>query len=168
MVDLDSDLRLDLLDQAEENIHELEQGFLNLENAEDVQPVVAELLRLTWIARDISNRLEFYSPTELICQLESVLFKLKNNDLVVCSDLIDLFLRCNDRLWVAFCQVRKDDQLNQDDSDLVQQLGEMMTNHWIDSDLTVAEQMAKLTSIRISRIIPLVEKLNFLRTKLGR
>ena len=98
MDDFDLEMQLGFLDEAKELLTSAERCFLCLEKSKDDPAVIEEIFRLAHNLKGSAGAVGFAELTEFAHHLESFLLKVKNQEIPVDSDVVNLLLACNDHL----------------------------------------------------------------------
>ncbi|MBX7231372.1 MAG: Hpt domain-containing protein [Bdellovibrionales bacterium] len=98
MDDFELEIKKEFLNEALINLEEVESSFMELEASKDSKPLLDKIFRLAHNLKGGSRAVGFGDIAEFTHQLESLVLKIKNDEIKLCSPLITLLLRSNDRL----------------------------------------------------------------------
>lgn len=117
MDELEQELKVCFLDEANQLIEDVEQSFLELENNREDLTIIEKIFRLAHNLKGSSRAVGFVQMAEFTHVFESLLLKIKNKELPVDSAAVSLMLRCVDHLrnWVAELKSNLDAFMNSDE-----------------------------------------------------
>lgn len=96
MDDFEKELKLGFLDEAKQAIDEVEQSFLILESNPKDKTVLDKIFRLAHNLKGSSKAVGFEQMGAFTHEFETLMLKLKNDEMPVLPQTITLMLRCND------------------------------------------------------------------------
>lgn len=96
MDDFEKELKLGFLDEALQAIEEVEQSFLTLEANPQDKTVLDKIFRLAHNLKGSSKAVGFEQMGAFTHEFETLMLKLKNGEMQVLPQTINLMLRCND------------------------------------------------------------------------
>lgn len=96
MDDFEKELKLGFLDEAMQAIEEVEQSFLVLESNPQDKGVLDKIFRLAHNLKGSSKAVGFEQMGAFTHEFETLMLKLKNGEMPVLPQTINLMLRCND------------------------------------------------------------------------
>lgn len=96
MDDFEKELKLGFLDEAMQAIEEVEQSFLVLESNPQDKAVLDKIFRLAHNLKGSSKAVGFEQMGAFTHEFETLMLKLKNGEMPVLPQTINLMLRCND------------------------------------------------------------------------
>lgn len=94
--DFEKELKLGFLDEAKQAIDEVEQSFLTLESNPKDKTVLDKIFRLAHNLKGSSKAVGFEQMGAFTHEFETLMLKLKNDEMQVLPQTITLMLRCND------------------------------------------------------------------------
>lgn len=94
--DFEKELKLGFLDEALQAIEEVEQSFLTLEANPQDKTVLDKIFRLAHNLKGSSKAVGFEQMGAFTHEFETLMLKLKNGEMQVLPQTINLMLRCND------------------------------------------------------------------------
>lgn len=117
MDELEQELKICFLDEANQLIEDVEQSFLALENNREDLAIIEKIFRLAHNLKGSSRAVGFVQMAEFTHVFESLLLKIKNKETPVDSAAVSLMLRCVDHLrnWVAELKGNLDASMNSDE-----------------------------------------------------
>lgn len=86
------------LEEAGEHLQGLNESLLTLEGAPDSREVLDEIFRSAHTLKGMSATMGFNRIAELTHEMENVLHKLRNNDLRLNQDILEVLFQCVDAL----------------------------------------------------------------------
>jgi len=103
MEDMEQSLRLTFIDEATQLLLEAEQSFLRLESSPHDLQNLDRIFRLAHNIKGSAKAVQFEELGIFMHEMESLLLRLKNNELIIDTNAIDLLLQCNDLLlaWIS-------------------------------------------------------------------
>lgn len=122
MDDLERELKVGFLDEAEQMLADAEQCFLSLETASSDQSIIDQIFRLAHNLKGTSRAVGFMNLAEFTHVFESLLLKIKSKEIQIERGLVDLLLKCNDHLKVCVQLLKMDLNGVVDHTELVTQL----------------------------------------------
>jgi len=108
MDDFEKEIKAGFLEEAAQLLADSEQAFLSLETAGDDPSIVDRLFRLAHNLKGSARAVGFDGIGEFTHQLESLLLKVKHNEIAIDAATITLLLRCNDHLKGMVDTLKKD------------------------------------------------------------
>ncbi len=138
MDDFEKEIKISFLEEAEQNLTDVEQCFLSLEQSSNDDSVLEKIFRLAHNLKGSARAVGFVEMGEFTHVLESLLLKLKTKEFSITSSIVSLLLRCNDCLvqWVE--TLKQDLDCKMDNAELKNELSEILANPQSEGD-TVAE-----------------------------
>lgn len=141
MIAIDDELKKLFLEEAAQLLEDTEQCFVALEKNGFDAPSIEKIFRLAHNLKGSGNAVGFQNIGELTHSLESVLLRIKNRNLDISKEVVDLLLNCNDRLSLMVTQLSDNTDATFDNLDLLNSLskyhiatGNDSENHLISSD----------------------------------
>lgn len=122
MDDFEKELREGFLEEASQLLTDAEQCFLALETAADDPSIIEKIFRLAHNFKGSANAVGFSDVGAFAHKFESLLLKVKNKELPVTTEIVNLLLRCNDHLTVSIATLREDLTARIDAPELAQEL----------------------------------------------
>jgi two-component system chemotaxis sensor kinase CheA len=121
-------LKAIFLEEAAQLLMDAEQSFLQLEVNPEACGIIDSIFRLAHNIKGSANAVGFSELGCFMHDLESVFLKIRNKELKISPELVDVFLRSNDLLchWIA--QLEKDPQAQVDYHPLLQRLQAINSN----------------------------------------
>ncbi len=110
------------LEEADEQLLQLDDGFLQLEKDPSNIETVKEVFRAAHTLKGSSATMGFAAITDLTHAMESLLDGVRNETIAADSAIIDLLLAANDALRKLIEQVRNSEPLKVDDESLARRL----------------------------------------------
>jgi two-component system chemotaxis sensor kinase CheA len=98
MDDFEKELKTGFLDEANQNIEEAEQAFLEIETKPNEPTIIDKIFRLAHNLKGSSKAVGFDQLGEFTHKFENLLLKIKNKELQINSSIVSLLLLCNDHL----------------------------------------------------------------------
>ena len=98
MDDFEKELKIGFLDEASQAISETEQCFLSLESDQNQADNINKIFRLAHNLKGSSKAVGFIQFGEFTHEFESLILKIKNNQLPVNKNIVSLLLEGNDFL----------------------------------------------------------------------
>ena len=98
MSDFDLEIKIGFLTEALENLNDVDGYFKKHETAQDAKPLLDKMFFVAHNLKGGSLSVGFKEIAELTHQLESLVLKIKKEDLPLTSDIIAILLRSNQRL----------------------------------------------------------------------
>lgn len=98
MDDFELEIQRVFLDEAKELLMNSEQCFLSLEKSSEDPAVIAEIFRLAHNLKGSAGAVGFTQLADFAHQLESFLLKIKNKELSINKEIVNLLLASNDHL----------------------------------------------------------------------
>lgn len=106
--DFEKELKLGFLDEAMQAIEEVEQSFLVLEANPQDKTVLDKIFRLAHNLKGSSKAVGFEQMGAFTHEFESLMLKLKNDELQVLPQTVNLMLRCNDYIRYMVESLKED------------------------------------------------------------
>lgn len=110
------------LEEADEQLQQLDDGFLQLEKDPSNMDTVREVFRAAHTLKGSSATMGFTEIAELTHAMESLLDGVRNETVAADSHIIDLLLSANDALRKLIEQVRNNESLHVEDETLAARL----------------------------------------------
>jgi len=120
--DLDREMKLSFIEEAEQLLDSAEKCFLDLESNSGDPRVIEALFRLAHNLKGTSRAVGFGEVAAFTHELENLLLNLKTGALQVDDETVDLLLKCNDRLKEMVEALRADLNASFDNSELMQMI----------------------------------------------
>lgn len=98
MDDFERELKTEFLEEASELLDGVEQAFLNLEADPASEEVINQIFRFVHNLKGTSRAVGFGEVAEFTHELENLILKIKNKEMVPGSEAVSLLLRCNDHI----------------------------------------------------------------------
>lgn len=108
MDDFELTLKSGFLEEASGLLADAEQCFLNLESSAGDCSVLEQIFRLAHNLKGSAKAVGFEDLSHFTHQLESLLLKIKKNEIPINSASVDLLLRCNDHVRMMIDGLRAD------------------------------------------------------------
>lgn len=108
MDDFELELKKGFLDEASQGIEEVEQCFLVLESTPNDVTILDKIFRLAHNLKGSSKAVGFNQLGEFTHVFESLLLKIKNNEISVSKETVSLLLQSNDHIKHFIEQLRAD------------------------------------------------------------
>src|SRR5687767_3769067 len=96
MDDFERELKVGFLDEAEQSLAETEQCFLGLESNPNDTEILNNIFRLAHNIKGSAKAVGFEQLAQFAHHFETFILKIKNGQLQVTSDAVNLLLACND------------------------------------------------------------------------
>lgn len=122
MDELERELKVGFLDEAAQLLEDAEQYYLQLETAADDPNIISAIFRLAHNLKGSGRAVGFSEIAEFTHVLESLLLKIKNNELKPDTGIVNLLLRCSDHLKAWMETLRGDLSASVDSAQLVSEL----------------------------------------------
>lgn len=122
MDDFELELKQGFLEEAAQGITDVEQCFLDLENNPKDLETINKIFRLAHNLKGSSRAVGFDHMGEFTHSFESFILKVKNQELPVTPQVINLLLRANDHLREMVGAYTQDLTANVNSSDLIHEL----------------------------------------------
>jgi len=142
----ENELKLGFLEEADQLLNDAEQCFLSLENAAGNPEIIEKIFRLAHNLKGSAGAVGFAEFAHFTHQLESFLLKIKKKEIQVQTDVVNLLLKCNDRLKEIVAGLRADLAAVFNNDDLISAMNAAMD--------PMAAQLANLTAERIEESAP--------------
>lgn len=153
------ELKKGFLDEAGQHLDDCEQAFLDLDNlqgdSEALGPILDQLFRLAHNLKGTSRAVGFGDIAEFTHELEEYLLKLKNRDLSVTDDCVDLLLECNDFLKSMISGLRLNLNARFDSSKLRSKIHDLIqgrVTHSFKPPVSLNVQKIEPTSVIIEKV----------------
>lgn len=168
MDDFELELKLGFLDEAATALADVEQCFLVLETQPSESSVIDKIFRLAHNLKGSSRAVGFDQMGTFTHQFESLLLKIKNQELTPTPQIINLLLRSTDHLvqWVE--ALRQDLNTSFDSEILIQELSSAcvgepskMTTHDSQPDEQEQQDVIELSEIEALTEILAEESIGF-------
>lgn len=125
MDDFEKEMKICFLDEATQLLEDAEQNFMALESSPDIK-VIENLFRLAHNLKGGARAVGFSDMAEFTHVLESLLLKLKNQEIAVESETVTLLLACSDHLRNSIGGLRGDFDFKMDSHDLLSRIHSQM------------------------------------------
>ena len=122
MDELELELKRGFLEEATQLLDETEQLFLSLQEKGADEDTLNGMFRMAHNLKGTSQAVGFAEIGEFTHKLENVILKLKNKELAVSDNVIDVLLACNDRVRYMIEELTKDLTASFDNSELIERL----------------------------------------------
>lgn len=126
MDDFELQMKKIFLDEAEQMLADTEQCFVTLETTGYNPEMIEKIFRLAHSIKGSSSAVGFTQFSGFTHQLESLLLKVKNREFDLTTDIVDVLLKCNDRLREMVAGLREDNNAQFDNSALVAVLASLL------------------------------------------
>lgn len=108
MDDLELELKMGFLEEADQLIQDAEQCFLEIESSPNDTKITDQLFRLAHNLKGSAKAVGFAELGDFTHLIESLLLKIKNGETSVQSTIVDLLLACKDQLQIMIEGLKKD------------------------------------------------------------
>lgn len=98
MDEFELELKQDFLTEASQLLDDSEQAFLNLESDKDNPELLDGIFRLAHNLKGTSRAVGFGQVAEFTHEMENLILKIKNREIVVTDHIVTVLLECNDHL----------------------------------------------------------------------
>lgn len=122
MDSFERDIKIIFLTEAREYTDQLEGLFLDLEKKNNDTAIVEHIFRIVHSLKGSSGAAGFDDIKVFFHTFESLLAKVKNQEIPVDKALINLFLKCNDHAVQSFTKLVDDLEARSENKDLVAQI----------------------------------------------
>jgi two-component system chemotaxis sensor kinase CheA len=106
--EFEQELKQGFLEEASQLVMETEQCFLVLESAPDDHGMLDKIFRLAHNLKGSAKAVGFDELGVFTHRVESLLLKLKNNEIKVDGSIVSLLLRCNDHIRLFLDSLKAD------------------------------------------------------------
>ncbi len=137
------------LDEASEQIEELNQNLLNLEREGYDKEIINEIFRTAHTLKSSAAFVGLEDLSNLAHKMEDLLQQVKDEKVTVTTGLVNLFFQCLDRIKVAVAQVSEGRMPEDNFSDLIESLLAYGAEHGGDAPVK-APAKAKSASVEAS------------------
>ena len=111
------------LEESKEHLHSLNEKLLILEKDPQDTAALNEIFRAAHTLKGMSSTMGFDDVADLTHHMENVLSDLKQGELAVSTDVVDILFACFDRLQMMIDQIEKGSSSpSSDNADLIQAL----------------------------------------------
>lgn len=86
------------IEESNEHVQSLNQSLLQLEKDPEDKDVLNEIFRVAHTIKGMAGTMGFTKMTKLTHDMENVLQAIRNNEINVTSDLVDVLFKCLDAL----------------------------------------------------------------------
>lgn len=122
MDDLELELKVGFLEEADQLLADAEQCFLEIEQKPQDQEIINQLFRLAHNLKGSAKAVGFAQLGEFTHLLESLLLKIKGGEVTVTTTVVNLLLACKDQLQFMLDGLRADLNATFDCEDLSRRL----------------------------------------------
>ncbi len=122
MSDFENELKICFLDEATQHLDDCEKCFLELEQGLNNPETILKIFRLAHNLKGASQTAGFANIGEFTHELENLLIKIKNNQIVITQETVTLLLECNDHLRFMVGILRKDLNAQIDHTELLEKV----------------------------------------------
>lgn len=122
MDELDKEMKLSFIDEARQLLEAAEQCFLDLETKQGDREVIETIFRLAHNMKGTSRAVGFGEVAEFTHQLENMLLKIKEGELQVDGETVNLLLECNDHLKFMVDSLSSNLEASFDSEDLIRKI----------------------------------------------
>lgn len=110
------------LEESKEHLASLNEKLLTLEKNPGDVAALNEIFRAAHTLKGMSSTMGFDDVADLTHHMENVLSDLKEGNLSVSSNVVDILFKCFDRLQMMMEQIEVGNTVSHDNSDLIQML----------------------------------------------
>lgn len=110
------------LEESKEHLNSLNEKLLILEKDPGDIAALNEIFRAAHTLKGMSSTMGFDDVADLTHHMENVLSDLKQGDLAVSTDVVDILFECFDRLQMMVDQIESGSSPSSDNADLIQAL----------------------------------------------
>lgn len=156
MDDFEKELKLGFLEEAGQLLSDVERCYLDLEsNPADIS-IIDQIFRVAHNLKGSSKAVGFDEMGAFAHEFESLLLKLKNQELQPSSELVSLLLRCNDHIAVMVNSLKDDMSSTFDSTGLLQEIEAAMQGKLSQSSdiKSEAEEVAEEAKEEVSTNYP--------------
>lgn len=121
MDELEIMLRATFLEEATQLLQDCEQSFLALEASPQDSKIIDRIFRLAHSLKGSSKAVNFNELAAFTHEFESLLLRIKNKEMGVSSQIVDVLLKSNDLLTVWIGLLKENPFASVDSSDLLQE-----------------------------------------------
>jgi two-component system chemotaxis sensor kinase CheA len=122
-------LKATFLEEAVQLLFDAEQCFLKLETNPHEPGIVDCIFRLAHNIKGSANAVGFCDLGHFMHEIESLLLKIRNHELQIDSELVDIFLKCNDLLTVWISKLVEDSNAQVDYQPLLERMQKFNASH---------------------------------------
>lgn len=117
------------IEESNEHVQSLNQSLLQLEKDPDDKDVLNEIFRVAHTIKGMAGTMGFTKMTKLTHDMENVLQAIRNNEISVTSDLVDVLFKCLDALenYVSNI-VATSDEGDKEYTDIISALNSILEN----------------------------------------
>lgn len=108
MDDLERELKVGFLDEAQQLLVDAEQCFLEVESRPDDDEIINKLFRLAHNLKGSAKAVGFMQMGAFTHSLESLLLKIKNRERKIDSFIVSLLLECKDTIQLMIDALKED------------------------------------------------------------
>lgn len=116
------ELKGSFLEEASQLLDDAEQYFLALEKSHDDRVVIESIFRLAHNFKGSSRAVGFGEMADFSHQMESLLLKIKQGELKVTTEVVNLLLRCNDHLRFTVNELKTNFDAKIDSTELLKEI----------------------------------------------
>ncbi len=143
MDDFEKEMKVGFLEEASQLLADTEQCFLDLETNTGDRSLLDKIFRLAHNFKGSAKAVGFDQLSHFTHQLESLLLKMKNGELAIVSQSVDLLLRCNDHVRMMLDGLRDNLEAQFDCTELLNEMQNMIKNGIEASAAPMAEPEAE-------------------------
>jgi two-component system chemotaxis sensor kinase CheA len=134
----DNEMLALFFEDAFQMMSETEQCFLDLETNPENPDLIDKIFRVAHSLKGGGNAVGFTSLGAFTHAFESFLLKIKNKEVSICKDVVDLLLKCNDHIKTWVVQLKDGQHADVDSTSLLQEMASLSGGE-SPGHLTVAE-----------------------------
>jgi chemotaxis protein histidine kinase CheA len=172
--ELETELKSEFLDAAEQLVLNNESCFLKLEESGLEPRIVNRMFQLTHSLKRAAGAVGFREVSSFTHELQQFLEKIRGKNLRQHAVLVSILLRCNERIYYMLDQLKQNLNAQFDNSDLVQELNNFPLEEWAEGVVSIPEELSKVTTQQLAqlpfpslaKLIEAVDKLLVLRVLL--
>jgi two-component system chemotaxis sensor kinase CheA len=124
--DFEKELKTEFLEEASELLDGVEQAFLNLEDDPASEEVINQIFRFVHNLKGTSRAVGFGEVAEFTHELENLILKIKNKEMVPGSQTVSLLLKCNDHIAGMVGGLKEDLEAHFESEPLMEQIKAML------------------------------------------
>jgi two-component system chemotaxis sensor kinase CheA len=133
MEQLERELKMVFLEDAQQLLADAEVHFVALEKASHDPTVIIKIFRLAHNLKGSAGAVSLEVFGHLCHQLESLLTKIKSQEIQIDSDVISLLLKCNDRLCLMVKTLKQNLEAQFENQDLLQEIHQYIPGESLDA-----------------------------------
>lgn len=122
MDDFELELKEEFIEEASQLLDDAEQAFLNLESEPENPELLDKIFRLAHNLKGTSRAVGFGDVAEFTHEMENLILKLKNNEMVASANVVTVLLVCNDHLISMIETLKGDLNASIDSSEVISQI----------------------------------------------